>query len=152
MLGSPGSEEAIGGGDARPWLSAAARVGGTAAAGCSDTGPNFCHMDLTQAPDFAAALAQSLGSIAGAVVSCDYELPTPPGGQTLDLNTINVIYTAASGTQQLVGRSMDPACSDGWTLSGNRVVLCSNTCAQVKADDKASLLLLFGCASVPSVR
>ncbi len=154
VIGSPGSDESINGTDARvAWLSAAARAGGTANPGCSDAGPNFCHVDLTTSSDFAAALLKSLNDIAGKVaVQCTYDLPKPPMGQTLDTGNINVIYTAGDGTQTLLGRSSDPACTDGWQLVGTQVQLCANTCSQVKADTKAGLQLLFGCGSVAQVK
>ena len=57
IIGSPGSERnSMTGGDMRPWLSRAAMEGGTAAPSCTENGPNYCHMDMTQEPDFAAAL------------------------------------------------------------------------------------------------
>jgi hypothetical protein len=49
VIGSPGSErsaETMNGGDMRPWLSEAAMQGQTAIPGCSNAGPNFCHMDV----------------------------------------------------------------------------------------------------------
>ncbi|MGC4093643.1 MAG: vWA domain-containing protein [Polyangiaceae bacterium] len=153
VIGSPGSEESINGTDARvAWLSKAARAGGTDTPGCSDTGPNFCHIDLTQSTDFASALSQSLAKIAGAVVQCSYPLPQPGSGQTLDLSAINVVYTAGSGTQTLLARSNEATCSDGWHLVGSQVELCDNTCSQVKADSKAGLELMFGCSSVTQVK
>ncbi|MGC4087507.1 MAG: vWA domain-containing protein [Polyangiaceae bacterium] len=153
VIGSPGSEESINGTDARvAWLSKAARAGGTDTPGCSDMGPNFCHIDLTQSTDFAAALEQSLTQIAGTVVQCSYALPTPASGQTLDLNAINVVYTAGDGSQTLIGKSTDPNCTEGWKLSGNQVELCSNTCSRIKADSRAGLQVLFGCTSVPQVK
>jgi hypothetical protein len=153
VIGSPGSEESINGTDARvAWLSKAARAGGTATAGCSDSGPNFCHIDLTQSSNFAAALEQSLAKIAGVAVQCSYELPSPSNGQVLDTNAINVIYSAGSGAQTVIGRSGDANCTDGWKLNGNQVELCSNTCSQVKADSGAGIELLFGCLSVVPVK
>ncbi|HET9932584.1 MAG TPA: vWA domain-containing protein [Polyangiaceae bacterium] len=153
VIGSPGSEESIDGEDARvAWLSKAARAGGTDKPGCSDSGPNFCHIDLTQSADFGAALADSLAKIAGAAVQCSYELPSPGAGKTLDLNAINVVLTGSNGSKTLIARSEDPNCSEGWKLNGNLVELCSNTCTQAKADTGASLKLMFGCASVTVVK
>jgi hypothetical protein len=57
VVGSPGSEAA------RGFLSAMARLGGTSPADCSDAGPNFCHFDMTQSPDFGGALAGALQAI-----------------------------------------------------------------------------------------
>jgi hypothetical protein len=58
LIGSPGSEQSSQSdtADMRPWLSRAAKAGGTAAEGCDSEGPNFCHMDMTVQPDFAVAL------------------------------------------------------------------------------------------------
>jgi hypothetical protein len=150
VIGSPGSEQNVStGADARPWMSRAANSGGTAAPGCSDTGPNFCHMDMTQAPNFSTALRDGLAQIVGTVARCDYSLPTAPGGQRLDLNRINVISTPAGGDPTILPRSNDPNCTDGWRLDqNNNVVLCSNTCDQVKANPANSLEVLYGCASV----
>jgi hypothetical protein len=150
IIGSPGSEENVStGADARPWLSQAARAGGTNTNGCADTGPNFCHMDMTQAPDFSQALRNGLAQIAGTVTACDYALPPPPSGQTLDLNNINVISTGANGDGSILPRTNDADCTDGWRLDPqtNHVILCSNTCDQVKADPTMSLEVLFGCRS-----
>jgi hypothetical protein len=149
VIGSPGSERNDStGADARPWLSRAANAGATPSPGCSDTGPNYCHMDMTQATDFGAALRSGLAQIAGTLVSCTYDLPAPPAGQQLDLGKINVINTPGGGNPTILPRSDDPNCTDGWYLdSNNRVVLCSNTCAQVQADPQVGLEVLFGCKS-----
>ena len=150
VIGSPGSEDNVStGADARPWLSRAANAGNTATPGCGDTGPNFCHMDMTQAPDFAAALRSGLAQIAGTLVSCTYELPVPPAGQQLDLSKVNVINTPGGGQPTILPRSDDPNCTDGWYLdSNNRVVLCSNTCEQVQADTTSSIEVLYGCGTI----
>jgi hypothetical protein len=106
-------------------------------------------MDMTQASDFGAALRTGLAQIAGAIVACDYELPEPPPGETLNLGAINVIHTPPGGEPTIVPRSDDPNCTDGWRLDENQhVVLCANTCNQVQADATSSLEVLFGCESV----
>jgi hypothetical protein len=149
IIGSPGSEQNVStGADARPWLSQAATAGGTGTSGCADAGPNFCHMDMTQAPDFGAALSAGLAQIAGQIISCDYALPPPPAGESLDLGRVNVISTPAGGTPEILPREADSSCTDGWYLGPNdHVILCSNTCAQVQADAAAKLEVLFGCKS-----
>ena len=137
--------------DMRPWLSQAAIVGGTASDGCNETGPNFCHFDMTQEPDFAAALSEALGAIAGQIVSCTYDLPTPPTGQTLDLNLINAIYSSG-GTDQILPRVPDgQACTSGWQVVGQQIVLCPDTCSVIQNDPAASFELLFGCEPVTDI-
>lgn len=151
IIGSPGSEKSDGNNsmDMRPWLSKAAEAGGTAIAGCSDAGPNFCHLDMTQAPDFSKALNDGLAAIAGQVVdSCTFTIPAPPSGQTIDPDKTNLIITASDGTSKLVLPDNMGACTEGWQFDGtDKVVLCSQTCSEVKGDSGAHVQLVFGCST-----
>jgi hypothetical protein len=149
VIGSPGSEVSVNGGDARPWMAQAAVLGGTARPGCSVIGPDFCHIDLTQTNDFAASLRSALAEVTGAIASCVYELPEVDSGRVLDLGAINVIYTPPSGEAELIGRNDAPDCQEGWQIQGNNVVLCGATCDLVQSDPSATLELLFGCESNP---
>ncbi|MET0791057.1 MAG: hypothetical protein ABW061_06005, partial [Polyangiaceae bacterium] len=154
VIGSPGSEMSSQGGmDMRPWLSAAATAGGTATPGCSDAGPAFCHLDMTQAPDFGAALQAGLASIAGQVVDpCTFTIPPPPNGQSIDPNLTNLILTAADGSAKLVLPDNSGTCTEGWQFDGtNQVVLCSQTCSEVKADPQAHVQVVFGCSQTELV-
>jgi hypothetical protein len=152
LIGSPGSE---GAGrvpffaDARTWLSRAATAGGTATPGCSDTGPKFCHFDMSQTPNFSEALRAGLQQIVGSVLSCQYPLPPPPGGTTLDPNLVNVIFTPGGGKPSLVAKGPASACTTGWQYSpdGKSIVLCPNTCKQVQGASDPQVDLLFGCQS-----
>jgi hypothetical protein len=101
VIGSPGSEESSSGmgGDKRPWLSEAAQVGGTAAPGCNNDGPNFCHLDMTQSADFAQALVEGLGTVVGQIIDqCTFAFPEPPPGQSIDANKTTVIVQTATGS------------------------------------------------------
>ena len=155
IIGSPGSESNVSTGeDVRPWLSQAARAGGTESAGCDDSGPNFCHFDMSQAPDFAAALRGALAEIAGAIISCTYDLPVPPSGQTLDPANVNVVYTPSDSEAVLIPRDDSSGCNDGWQYaddSQQQVVLCPAACETVQQDARAGLELLFGCRSEGTV-
>jgi hypothetical protein len=150
VIGSPGSE------DARDSLSAAARVGGTpASTNCSDSGnPQYCHMDMTAAPDFSVALRDGLAVVVGQLKSCTYEFPSAPPGFRLDPALINVIVSSSSGTTKLVLADDTPDdCTEGFKLTADqRVVLCPSTCNAVTADIKGSIELLFGCNSTEITR
>jgi hypothetical protein len=139
LIGSPGSEPG------RPWMSQAALQGATARAGCHLDGSPYCHMDMTTAPDFGAALRAGLNQVTGEI-SCSYDIPEPPMGETIDPALVNLIVTTSSGSSQLVLPDALGDCSEGWRLMGNQVVLCDGTCSRVHADG-ASLQLLFGCES-----
>ena len=138
LIGSPGSE------GGRAWMSEAAIVGGTAAAGCKLMGPPFCHLDMTTAPDFGAALKAGLNKVTGSI-ACTYDIPDPGQGQVIDHDKINLVVTTASGTE-LVLPDERADCSEGWRISGNRVVLCEGTCSRVQREND-SIQLLFGCQS-----
>jgi hypothetical protein len=141
LIGSPGSEPA------RNWMSEAAVLGGTARSGCSLNGPAYCHIDLTEEADFSAALNAALARILGQIVSCSFELPSPPAGEELNLSQINVIYSPGGGApEELIGRDDSSGCSDGWQLdASDRVVLCPATCERVQSNPAGRVELLFGC-------
>jgi hypothetical protein len=150
LVGVPGTED-IGdraGSDGRPWMSKAAVLGGTGQNGCNINGPNWCHIDLTQATDFSAALRRSLGQVTSSIISCDYEIP-PEGnnGQPVNLTQINVLYGPGDGSaRQTIRRDDSSVCDDGWQLVDDRTVrLCPATCNRLKDDRGAKLELLFGC-------
>jgi hypothetical protein len=145
VIGSPGSE------DARGDLSQMATVGGTAKAGCSDTGPDFCHLDMTAASDFGAALAAGLAEIAGRISACEYAVPAAPDGKTLDPSLVNVLYTKADGTQTSIAQDPSGMCTQGWVYDDpqnpSTITLCGADCDAVKADAAAQIDLLFGCVT-----
>jgi von Willebrand factor type A domain-containing protein len=142
VIGSPGSE------GARESLSRMAEAGGTARAGCSHDGPNYCHFDMTRSRDFAGDLKQALGTISGLALSCAYDIPAPPSGQTLDPERVNVQFTPRGGEAEVLARTSSGACSEGWQYSkdGQQVLLCGSTCDRVKGSD-GDLSLVFGCAT-----
>jgi len=144
VVGSPGSE------DAREALSLVASLGGSAQPGCADTGPVYCHFDMTTASDFAASLNAALASIAGQTLSCSYEIPAPPGGAELDRNRVNVTFTSNTANTETIPR--DPSsgsCTEGWQYStdGSRIVLCDATCQHIQSRPDAKVEILFGCTT-----
>jgi hypothetical protein len=153
LVGSPGSEKNEGtGGDARGWLSAAARAGQTSTTSdCSDSGPNYCHLDMTQASDFGVALAAGLDSIAKrVVVKCLYDVPAAPTGQTIDASTTNLIYGDGTGASYLVLQNGADVCDKGFHFINNmsQIEICGSTCTQLTSNPQASLSLLFGCSAI----
>lgn len=144
VIGSPGSESA------RTSLSQIATQGGTALPGCSDAGPNYCHFDMTQEPDLAAALNAAFKAITTQVVSCSYTIPQTSGNNVIDPTKVNVTLSSSAGQDTPLLQDNTPNCSDGWQYSADmkKIELCSQTCAQVKADAGAKVNLLFGCTTM----
>ena len=149
VIGSPGSEPARGD------LSQMATNGGTAKAGCADAGPNYCHLDMTTAADFGAALSAGLADIAGQIGTCEFTVPPPPAGKTLDPTLVNVLYTHSDGTQTSVPQDATGKCMSGWQYDNNqnptKITLCGTDCDTVKADQGAKIDVLFGCSTQTNV-
>jgi hypothetical protein len=149
VIGSPGSE------DARGDLSQMATQGGTAKAGCSDTGPQYCHLDMTTATDFATALSEGLAEIAGQIGSCEFILPPDPAGKKLDPTRVNVLYTHADGSETSIPQDQTGMCASGWQYDNpdkpTKITLCGSDCDAVKADQSAKIDVIFGCTTETNV-
>jgi hypothetical protein len=148
VIGAPGSEvgpdTTI---DARPWMSQAARAGGTPLPNCVDTGPNFCHFDMTQSQNFAQDLGLALQQIANTVVPCIYDV-VPPDGGTIDPKLVNVFYTSGSQQRYVVVLNESSTCDLGWHYTDDshaQIEICGSTCDQIRSDPGATMDLLYGC-------
>jgi hypothetical protein len=142
LIGVPGSEPN------RQWMSAAAVLGGTAPPGCSANGGNdYCHLDMTTAPDFARALRDGLNQVLGVVSPCTFSFAEPPPGQVIDREKINVLLSDDDG-DTLVVRDDTGDCGQGWQLTANNEIsLCADTCEAVQANPGTSVDVTFGCRS-----
>jgi hypothetical protein len=83
-------------------------------------------------------------------VACDFDIPPPPPGKTLDLTKVAVVYTKGDGTGDVKFLQVtDPAQCDASTfyIQNNRVHLCPIPCATVQADGKAKVQVSFECQS-----
>jgi hypothetical protein len=152
VIGLPGSDEgSTTDFDARAWLSAAASAGGTARAGCSDTGSlSWCHFDLATSENLAQDLGDVLAGISPAIVSCKYRVPQPDGG-VLDVAKLNLLYQAGDGTQYLVVRNLASNCQLGWHFTDDTMTqmeICGSTCDQIKSDPDAQVELISACFPV----
>lgn len=139
IIGVPGSQ------NFREVLSRLASAGDTARAGCSDSGPTYCHYDLTDAGlDFASALREALATIGESVLSCEYEIPPNPDG-TFDPLRVNV-RISGGGTEETIPR--DESREAGWDYSDSmeRVELFGDACERARSAD--TLEILFGCPTL----
>jgi hypothetical protein len=104
-----------------------------------------------------ASGSSSLGTMPGA---CEWPLPEPPAGQSLDFTQVNVRYTSPSGFATGLGKVGSSAeCGmfvDGWFYDDNtkptKIVACPQTCTAIQAGGaEAKVEALFGCMSVPPI-
>lgn len=88
------------------------------------------------------------GVIEGATVSCEFPVPDPPAGETIDLSTVVIEYTPGSGggvqkMKQVAGAAQCMPAT--FYIENGTIKLCPDACAVVQADDKAKINILFGC-------
>lgn len=93
------------------------------------------------------------GVIEGATVECEFAVPEPPQGETIDLATVFLQYTPGDGgavqTMTQVKDATECKPSSFYIESGI-IKLCPDACTVVQADDGAKIKILFGCENGPS--
>jgi hypothetical protein len=110
---------------------------------------------MTSAPDFGAALSAGLADIAGQIGMCEYAVPPPPAGETIDPLLVNVLLTGADGTQATIPQDAEGKCLSGWQYDNNdnptKITLCGSDCERVKSDQGAKIDVIFGCVRETNV-
>jgi hypothetical protein len=116
---------------------------------------------LVEGGDASAQILSALNAIRGDAIPCELSIPPPPEGQTLEPNTVNVVYANAACEAQPIYKvegdevsSEPPACdpeSGGWyyddASNPKTVVLCEKSCKDI-AVPGGQLLFSVGCATV----
>ena len=139
ILGVPGSQSF------RSILSRMATAGGTARAGCSDSGPRYCHFDLTDASvDFSTGLREALGAIGESTLSCSYPIPPNPDG-VFDPLLVNVRLVNEAGVEEVI-----PQGASGWSYSTDmlRIELSTSVCERARMVRGGRMDVLFGCPTI----
>jgi len=92
--------------------------------------------------------------VVGSQLACDYDIPEPDEGQTLDPGLVNVDYTP--GGQQdgqpiynVPGGLPDCGASGGWYYDNpadpTKIIMCPSTCDTLQGDAEGSVDVIFGC-------
>ncbi|WP_394832200.1 VWA domain-containing protein [Pendulispora rubella] len=136
----------IGVGPALDSLNAVAAAGGTEAALMIDVRDPSATTGLFQ---------KALERIRSQTLSCDFAIPPPPAGRTLDPKQVNVVYSAGA-KHQVLSYSKDCANGAGWRYDNpdapTKITLCPTMCTGVQSDRDGKLTLAFGCATQVDVR
>ncbi|MEZ4452770.1 MAG: hypothetical protein R3B09_25135 [Nannocystaceae bacterium] len=90
------------------------------------------------------------GVIKGAKIVCDFPIPEPPMGKTLDLDSIKVEYTPGMGVPQVFDQvpSVDMCTPTSFYIDGGEVHLCPDACTAVQSDKDANIQLKFACEPI----
>lgn len=138
----------------QPWVASVGKVWDAVVNETKGVKGDLCKQDFQ--PVF-NELAK--GVVAAAKLSCSWEIPPPPEGQSFDANLVNVTYTSGSGDTEDFFYASDPAKCDpdqgGWyydsTTEPKNVIACPSTCTKIQADAKGQIDILFGCATRPII-
>jgi hypothetical protein len=114
---------------------------------------NLCLQEFS--PMFQAMATAVIG---GSQVSCVYDIPDPPNGDTIDYGKVNVEFypTPTSMPEDFFnvpGGGADCGTStDGWYYdnpsSPTQILLCPDTCTYAQMAPEGEVRVLFGCATV----
>ncbi len=103
-------------------------------------------------------LLDALGAIRGAILDCDFPLPTSTKDAGVEPTKINVNFTPTSGAPSTLTQVADEAgcaATAGWyydnIMNPSRIILCKATCDTVTADPMAALQILLGCPTETNV-
>ncbi len=89
-------------------------------------------------------------------LDCQWKVPAPPNGETLDPNKVNLQLTPSGSAAQSIGHVGDSSqCAsvkDGWYYDNNQsptqVFVCPQTCSTIKASTAIEVQILFNCATI----
>jgi hypothetical protein len=138
VIGSPGSESAA------KHLSQLAINGKTKKDPACSAAAGNCHYQIGTA-NFEKDLTAVLGSIAGSVSDCIFDMPM---GENIDPNLVNVTITDGMGKQTEIFK--DPAHQDGWDYADaaqDKIQLFGPACATFKAGKGSTITIILGCQS-----
>jgi hypothetical protein len=107
-----------------------------------------------------SCVAADSSTISGGADACTWPMPMPPAGQDLDLASVNVRYTSATGFATNLGKVASAAdCAlfaNGFYYDNpeapTQIVACPETCAEIQAGAVGSKVeALFGCMAEPPI-
>lgn len=126
-------------------LDAVATAGGTTA----------FHVQVGNAQQTTQQLLAAMAQIRGSLGRCDFDIPPPPDGRTLDFGKVNVEKTTAAGATETLPYVADCTGGKGWHFDDpanpKKVLLCSSTCESVKAEAGGKVNVSFRCVDRPDV-
>jgi hypothetical protein len=104
--------------------------------------------------------AEALNAVRTSRLGCEFQIPTPPAGQTLDYKYVNVVLNDAAGTPTEIPRVLggvdrcaevgggwyyDPDLTDTSTVAPTRIIACPTTCGMLTATVGGSVQVKLGC-------
>jgi hypothetical protein len=112
---------------------------------------SLCEQDFQPIFDQVA-----MAVVAGATLSCEFDIPPPPEGETFDPNEVNVEFDDGTGMITEIGRVDSLAdcmnVQDGWYYDNpadpQTILVCPQTCDLIQGFGDATISIQFGCETV----
>ena len=112
---------------------------------------SLCEQDFQPIFDQVA-----MSVVAGATLSCEFDIPPPPEGETFDADKVNVEFDDGTGNIIEIGRVDSLAdcmnVDDGWYYDNpadpQTILVCPQTCDLIQGFDDATISIQFGCETV----
>jgi hypothetical protein len=111
-------------------------------------------LDMSSA-EAATTLRTRLESIRKTSIACEFKLPTPTNGSSIDPDLTNVVYTSGDnkssdlyrtydGTSASCGNATNSWYFDNPTLP-TKITLCTKTCDALQPDPNGKVAVVYGC-------
>jgi hypothetical protein len=111
-----------------------------------------CQLDLSPPATFTAtALANAIAIARQKIMGCNFDLPVPPAGQTIDPAQVNVDLTVGGVLTTILKRtSSSDMCTTGgcWDYSGSQVELIGHSCVALQAASDGRVDIRVGCPTM----
>jgi hypothetical protein len=124
-------------------LDAIATAGGTTA----------FEVQVGNATQTTTQLVTALSAIKGAIGRCDFDIPAPPDGRTIDFAKVTVEQITSAGATNSLAYAADCADPNGWHFDDpnkpSKVLLCSAVCDAVKKETSGKVNVSFRCTNRP---
>ncbi|MGZ3424455.1 MAG: hypothetical protein ACXVEF_25650 [Polyangiales bacterium] len=129
----------------------------TGPGGVVNEGPEYQQLAKLTGGEHYAVCADDYGpiftSMALAIttkVLCSLPVPTPPAGDTLDPNFVNVSETPPGGSSTDILQDNTKPCdagANGWQYNSTKtkILLCGDACSKVVATPETVVSVVFGC-------
>jgi len=118
-------------------------------------GTTAFHVQVGNAAQTTSDLLAAMAMIRGTLGRCDFDIPTPPDGRTIDFGKVDVQKISGSGMMETLPYVADCKGNIGWhfddAMNPKKVLLCSTTCEAVKVDAGGKVNVSFRCVNRPDV-
>lgn len=139
-------------------------VGGRPCAGAADVGRSYLALAGMRGGEFLSICTDDWTTVFGRLrdaaassiaVPCTFRLPSPPDGETLDAERVNVDVVAPDGSRRTIARaSSEGACAgaEAWFYDDPsapaEIRLCPALCESVSSDPAVRVEIALGCDPV----